>query len=733
MKNNAPDSNLVKIIRVLSSMPVAISMLCLVALSSVIGTILQQQQNYVDYVNRFGSWWTDIFIALSLNQIYASTWFLLILAFLCISTSACIIRSWPPFYRQIKKYQLNIKKKFLLGQSFSTTLEIHSKDDLLQRLKKLGYRSRVKIYSETDSGDANQVTLIAAKKNAYQKWGYLLTHVSVLVISIGGLFDGNLPLKWRLWTGENQTLKSYETTWQDKHIIDESNPSFRANLWVAEGDKNNFATIRLTDGILGQRLPFEVELKKFHIDYYSSGMPKSFISDVILRSKINKEQKTVQLKVNQPAEFMGYRIYQASFEDGGSDLDLKPIFWRDNGLDFKFDSKQLIDQKWRTSTQDKPKITSNNQSYQFEISEFKALNVHRNTSANTIDASKTNSESENTSTANANQTNEGVFSEGSKFKQALTSYIDQREFKNIGPSIQYKLRGDDQKAIEYHSYMLPIEVDGYSSFMIGMREKNDQGFQYVYIPSFEGKSIEWQSLSQYFFNDQSRAKAIAAYAKKYPEIESSIIASLEKASAAFVNAHNQQKPGLMGLAEMVQSIQNQNEQKNMGPILMRMFQGMLWEAWQQSRTQRNLAILPETPENTLFAQKALTAISDVPLIKTPLWFELKNFEQKNASVLQITRSPGQFWVYIGCVMLVIGVFMMLFMQELRLWIYLEPRSPSKTNTPLNTDHTNHLSDTKQHLQEEKSYTAIIAMAKARHLHAQRQSFNELIQKINEKD
>ncbi len=35
------------------------------------------------------------------------------------------------------------------------------------------------------------------------------------------------------------------------------------------------------------------------------------------------------------------------------------------------------------------------------------------------------------------------------------------------------------------------------------------------------------------------------------------------------------------------------------------------------------------------------------LFGSPYYFELTNYEQKEASGLQLTKSPGQFWVYLG--------------------------------------------------------------------------------------
>ena len=74
--------------------------------------------------------------------------------------------------------------------------------------------------------------------------------------------------------------------------------------------------------------------------------------------------------------------------------------------------------------------------------------------------------------------------------------------------------------------------------------------------------------------------------------------------------------------------------------------------------------------------QAVLALSDINLYPVPLAFELKDFQQVQASVFQVTRSPGRNIVYLGCALLIIGVFAMLYVRERRLWVWL---APEKTN------------------------------------------------------
>src|SRR6185436_10883967 len=106
-----------------------------------------------------------------------------------------------------------------------------------------------------------------------------------------------------------------------EHRLSTGNPSFRGNVSVAENQRQGIAVLSLPSGVVLQDLPFDIELKKFRVDYYPTGMPKSFASDIVIHDGTTLREATV--KVNEPVIHNGLAIYQSSFEDGGSKLQLK--------------------------------------------------------------------------------------------------------------------------------------------------------------------------------------------------------------------------------------------------------------------------------------------------------------------------------------------------------------------------------------------------------------------------
>ena len=100
-------------VELLSSMRFAISLLTVICIASVIGTVMRQHEPLANYVNEFGPFWAELFLLSGLNAVYSAWWFLLILAFLVISTSLCIARNTPKILTDLKVYKENIREQSL--------------------------------------------------------------------------------------------------------------------------------------------------------------------------------------------------------------------------------------------------------------------------------------------------------------------------------------------------------------------------------------------------------------------------------------------------------------------------------------------------------------------------------------------------------------------------------------------------------------------------------------------
>ena len=166
--------------------------------------------------------------------------------------------------------------------------------------------------------------MLAAKKGSSNRLGYIFGHVAIVVICIGGLMDSELPVKLQVWLGgktpitENMLISEVPPEGR----LSVSNPSFRANMLVPDGARTATAVVNVDEGVLVQPIPFVLELKQFLIDYYSTGMPSSFKSEVVITDPETGESFEQVIEVNEPLRYKGVTVYQSGFDDGGSTLEL---------------------------------------------------------------------------------------------------------------------------------------------------------------------------------------------------------------------------------------------------------------------------------------------------------------------------------------------------------------------------------------------------------------------------
>ncbi len=94
-------------VELLSSMRFAIALLTVICIASVIGTVLKQHEPVNNYINQLGPFWAELFGKAQLYAVYGAWWFMLILAFLVVSTSLCIARNTPKILKDLKSSQRN--------------------------------------------------------------------------------------------------------------------------------------------------------------------------------------------------------------------------------------------------------------------------------------------------------------------------------------------------------------------------------------------------------------------------------------------------------------------------------------------------------------------------------------------------------------------------------------------------------------------------------------------------
>ncbi|EJL84533.1 ResB protein required for cytochrome c biosynthesis [Polaromonas sp. CF318] len=674
MKVNWGSRSLRASVELLSSMRFSISLLTVICIASIIGTVLKQAEPLGNYVNQFGPFWAQAFSLLSLNTVYSAWWFLLILAFLVISTSLCIARNTPKILADLSQLKENVREQSLKAFGHRAEAALAEAPEAAARrigqtLVQSGWKVKLQQRQTPEGGG----WMVAAKKGAANKLGYIAAHSAIVLVCVGGLLDGDMIVRAQMWLNGKSiyTGGGLIADVPAQYRLSDSNPTFRANLLVAEGTQSGTAILNQPGGVLLQELPFSIELKKFIVEYYSTGMPKLFASDIIIHDKETGEKIPARVEVNHPARHRGIEIYQSSFDDGGSSVTLKAIPMA--AATKPFEIQGTIGGTSSLSNgqgEGAEKLT-------LEYTALRVINVENFASGGSMGGS------------GADVRKVDLHQAIDSRLGAANKTVTQKELRNVGPSVSYKLRDSAGQAREFHNYMLPVKTDpGENSpavYLLGVRETPSAPFQYLRIPvDAEGGMDTFLRLRAALANPAQRELAVRRYASQAigrdrPELAQQLAASASRALALFagsgsdaVNGNGKTTAGLQAISDFMEANVPEAERNRAGEVLVRILNGALFELAQMTREQAGLKPMAQDEKTLGFMSQMVLSLSDAHFYPAPMAFELKDFTQVQASVFQVARAPGKTIVYLGCALLILGVFAMLYVRERRVWVWLAP-------------------------------------------------------------
>lgn len=665
-------------VELFSSMRFAIALLTVICIASIIGTVLKQHEPINNYINQFGPFWAELFRTAKLDSVYSAWWFLLILLFLVISTSLCIARNTPRIFVDLKTFKENIRAQSL--KAFGQRAENQLAEEPAAAANRIGQLLvsggwKVKLQQrEAVEGQSGAGWMVAARAGGAHKLGYIAAHSAIVLVCIGGLLDGDLVVRAQTWFNGKSVFTGggMIADVPPQHRLSPRNPTFRGNILVPEGGQGSVAILQQSDGVLLQELPFSIELKKFIVDYYSTGMPKLFASEVVLHDRETGAQVPARIEVNHPASYKGVEIYQSSFDDGGSKVKLKAVPMAAAAKPFEVEG--VIGGPSTEITNGREKLT-------LEYAALRVINVE-------------------------NFADGGAMGSGADVRKvdlrhdiesrlgAANKTTKPKVLRNIGPSIGYKLRDAAGQAREYQNYMVPVDTgDGQPVFLLGMREKPEEPFRYLRVPADEQGSMDsFVRMRASLADADTRARAVERYIAKAvdpkrPEMAEQLSVSAARALALFAGSERAKadastQGGWQAIAEFMEANVPEPERERAGAVLVRILNDVLFELLNLSRESAGLAALPRDDKSQAFLTQAVLAISDAHFYPAPVAMMMTDFTQVQASVFQVARAPGKNVVYLGCLLLIVGIFAMLYVRERRLWVWLTPggASPGDNNT-----------------------------------------------------
>jgi cytochrome c biogenesis protein len=251
---------------------------------------------------------------------------------------------------------------------------------------------------------------------------------------------------------------------------------------------------------------------------------------------------------------------------------------------------------------------------------------------------------------------------------------DNRHLRNVGPSFQYKLRDARGQAREFTNYMLPLELDGRWYMMSGVRDSPNEAFRYLRMPlDAAGEIDSFMRLRGALLNAELRPDIATRFARQAlpkeawgTEIEDKLKLSASQMLALFAEG------GFQSLGQFIEdNIPEAEREKAVGTYL-RILELAAFEALQLANQQAGLPAPLSDDASGWLVRDTLNSISDMFVYGAPVYLQLMSYDEVKASGLQLTRSPGQNVVYLGSLLLTLGVFFMLYVRERRVWLRIKP-------------------------------------------------------------
>ncbi len=265
------------------SIKFTIFLFILLAILSIIGTLIKQNAPSAEYINRYGVKLYNVFEFFNLFDMYHSWWFSAILLLLVVNLITCSLHRFPGVWRQISR-EPGTKE---LGDSMLKTLpyverislpnSAGTKEDEIRSFLKRGFKNPQRIEGES-------FVTFYSEKGRFSRLGVYITHLSILIILIGGILGSFF--------------------------------GFRGFVNILEGETVDHIALRIKDEDVAKPIGFSIRCDDFRVTFYDLQRPeklvKEYMSDLTILEN-GKEVLKKTIEVNHPLHYKGLAFYQSSY------------------------------------------------------------------------------------------------------------------------------------------------------------------------------------------------------------------------------------------------------------------------------------------------------------------------------------------------------------------------------------------------------------------------------------
>ncbi|MBF0451974.1 MAG: cytochrome c biogenesis protein ResB [Candidatus Magnetomorum sp.] len=257
-----------------ASVKLSVFLLLTLAVVSIIGTIIPQEQSIAYYKSAYGELWGTSITLSGINDTYHSLWYRLLMGLLSINIIVCSIDRLKATWSIIFPQNYTVKPSRFQNRKDRKAFDVNETESQLRTLISQHWSKHL---SHCELRSTNSGFYFYGEKGRKTRVGVYAVHMSVLLLILGGIIGS-------FW-------------------------GFEGYIQLPEGQSSNHIELGDNHHI---ELPFSIQCDDFSVSFYENGAPSEYKS--ILSLKRNDQTLLTQsIVVNQPLRYEGFNIYQSSY------------------------------------------------------------------------------------------------------------------------------------------------------------------------------------------------------------------------------------------------------------------------------------------------------------------------------------------------------------------------------------------------------------------------------------
>jgi cytochrome c biogenesis protein len=262
------------------SVKVAIFTLIVLAVASVFGTIVEQNQPPEKYHEIYEDWAFALMDRINLFDMYHSWWFLALLVLFTVNLTCCTIDRFPKVLKVVRNPRTKLDESLEKSMSLADRWK---KKGTVQEWTPRYVEALTSAFAKPRVTEEGGEVHLYAETGVASRFGVYVTHLSIIIIFIGAIV-GNVA-------------------------------GFKGFVNIPEGESVSQVAVR--GGSRMQDLGFILRCNSFRVDMYPNGQPKAYVSDLSVIEGGREVLRKKDVVVNDPLQYKGIWFYQSSYGQAG--------------------------------------------------------------------------------------------------------------------------------------------------------------------------------------------------------------------------------------------------------------------------------------------------------------------------------------------------------------------------------------------------------------------------------